>query len=159
MYFNLTVNGTWQVQNMPVLSLAGVGNEQTATYYFDLGTPRGMDVNSLQYDYTFTEDTADTMPSGAVSAAVGNSGIALWPGLEGDGEMPELIPAHPLIGGEVEEGDAGVLRAYPNNPLYCGRLQSPMPVLSAKNVLNVEKTTPPSIFGLPPWPRTFRSAS
>jgi len=51
------------------------------------------------------------------------------------------------------------LRAYPNNPLYCGRLQSPMPALSAKNVLNVEKTTPPSIFGLPPWPRTFRSAS
>jgi hypothetical protein len=29
-----------------------------------------------------------------------------------------------------------------------------MPALSAKNVLNVEKTTPPSIFGLPPWPRT-----
>jgi len=51
------------------------------------------------------------------------------------------------------------LRAYPNNPLYCGRLQSPMPALSTKNVLNVEKTTPPSIFGLPPWPRTFRSAS
>ncbi|MCH7558493.1 MAG: HNH endonuclease [Planctomycetes bacterium] len=50
-------------------------------------------------------------------------------------------------------------RAYPNNPLYCGRLQSPMPALSAKNVLNVEKTTSPSIFGLPPWPRTFRSAS
>jgi len=39
------------------------------------------------------------------------------------------------------------IRAYPNNPLYCGRLQSPMPALSAKNVLNVEKTTLPSIFG------------
>jgi hypothetical protein len=46
-------------------------------------------------------------------------------------------------------------RAYPNNPLYCGRLQSPMPALSAKNVLNVEKTTPPSIFGLPPWPSRY----
>jgi hypothetical protein len=52
-----------------------------------------------------------------------------------------------------------ILRAYPNNPLYCGQLQSPMPALSAKNVLNVEKTTPLSIFGLPPWPRTFRSSS
>ncbi|MHC4647821.1 MAG: hypothetical protein ACYTBJ_20350 [Planctomycetota bacterium] len=29
-------------------------------------------------------------------------------------------------------------RAYPNNPLYCGRLQSPTPALSAQNVLNVE---------------------
>ena len=51
------------------------------------------------------------------------------------------------------------LSAYPYNLLYCGRLQSPMPALSAKNVLDVEKTTPPSIFGLPPWPRPFRSAS
>jgi hypothetical protein len=50
-------------------------------------------------------------------------------------------------------------RVYPNNPFYCGRLQSPMPVLSVKNVLNVAKATPPSIFDLPPWPRTFRSAS
>ncbi len=32
-----------------------------------------------------------------------------------------------------------LFRAYPNNPLYCGRLQSPMPALSAKNVLDVEK--------------------
>jgi len=60
----------------------------------------------------------------------------------------------------IDFGQRGViLRAYPNNPLYCGRLQSPKPALSAKNVLSVEKTTPPSIFGLPPWPRTFRSAS
>jgi len=58
-----------------------------------------------------------------------------------------------------DKNAAFLLRAYPNNPLYCGRLQGPMPALSAKNVLNVEKTTPPSIFGLPPWPRTFRSAS
>ncbi len=74
----------------------------------------------------------------------------------------------------ISENTKVALRAYPNNPLYCGRLQSPMPALSAKNVLNVEKTTPPSIFGLPPWPLrsperdafrrtpnggTFRSAS
>jgi len=58
-----------------------------------------------------------------------------------------------------EESGTKALRTYPNNPLYCGRLQSPMPALSAKNVLNVEKTTPASIFGLPPWPRTLRSAS
>jgi hypothetical protein len=50
-------------------------------------------------------------------------------------------------------------RAYLNNLLYCGRLQSPMPALSAKNVLTVEQTTPSGVFGLPPWPRTFRLAS
>ncbi len=45
------------------------------------------------------------------------------------------------------------LRAYPNNPLYCGRLQSPMPALSAKNVLNVEKTTSGEHF----WPAALAS--
>jgi len=63
----------------------------------------------------------------------------------------------------VDEGGIGLemveLRAYPNNPLYCGRLQSPMPALSAKNVLNVQQSTLPGVFGLPPWPRTFCSAS
>jgi hypothetical protein len=38
------------------------------------------------------------------------------------------------------------IRAYPNNPLYCGRLQSLMPVLSAKNVLTVASTMPSGIF-------------
>jgi hypothetical protein len=51
------------------------------------------------------------------------------------------------------------LRAYPHNPVYSGWLQSPMPALSAKNILSVEQTTPPSVFGLPSWPRAFRSAS
>jgi hypothetical protein len=46
-----------------------------------------------------------------------------------------------------------LLRAYPNNPLYYGRLQSPMPALSAKNVLNVEKTTPGEHF----WPAASAS--
>jgi len=45
------------------------------------------------------------------------------------------------------------LRAYPNNPLYCGRLQSPMPALSAKNVLNVEQTTSGEHF----WPAALAS--
>ncbi|MHC4685821.1 MAG: hypothetical protein ACYTEW_16115, partial [Planctomycetota bacterium] len=45
------------------------------------------------------------------------------------------------------------LSAYPNNPLYCSRLQSPMPALSAKNVLNVEKTTSGEYF----WPAALAS--
>jgi len=48
-----------------------------------------------------------------------------------------------------------MLRDYPNNPLYCSRLQSPMPALSAKNVLNVEKTTPGEHF----WPAALTSNS
>jgi hypothetical protein len=48
-----------------------------------------------------------------------------------------------------------VRRTYPNNPLYCVRLQSPMPALSAKNLLNVEQTRLASLFDLAPWPEEF----
>jgi hypothetical protein len=39
------------------------------------------------------------------------------------------------------------------NPLYCGRLQRPMPALSAKNVLNVEKNHASEHF----WPAALVS--
>ena len=37
LYFNLTVNGSWQIQNIPVLSSEGVGYPQTQSFWFDLG--------------------------------------------------------------------------------------------------------------------------
>ena len=40
-YFNLAVNGEWQVQNIPVLSVQGVDVDKTMTYYFDLGNEVG----------------------------------------------------------------------------------------------------------------------
>ncbi|MHC4555797.1 MAG: hypothetical protein ACYTFW_04025 [Planctomycetota bacterium] len=103
MYFNLAVNGTWQVQNIPVLSIEGVGVEQTMTYFFDLGTQRGVDVTSLSYDYAFTPDILDVMPDGSTSATVVDGHVAMWPGF-GD-FMPALAPAKPLIGGEVVNSD------------------------------------------------------
>ena len=67
----------------------------------------------------------------------------------------------------VDRGKSGTnLRLEPIQITRSIPKGSPMPALSAKNVLNVEKTTPPSLFGLPPWPLrrtpnggTFRSAS
>jgi hypothetical protein len=53
----------------------------------------------------------------------------------------------------VQQRLASVFKAYPNNPLYCGRLQSPMPALSAKNVLNVEKNHASEPF----WPAALAS--
>jgi len=41
----------------------------------------------------------------------------------------------PENGGASRRGSQEGLRAYSNNLPYCGRLQSPIPALSAKNVL------------------------
>jgi hypothetical protein len=100
MYFNLAVNGSWQIQNIPVLSDNGVGVIQTMTYYFNLGTERGTVVTSLNYDYAFTSDILGTMPGGSNPASVGHDYIALWSGTQG-ALMPELTAAEPLVGGEV----------------------------------------------------------
>jgi hypothetical protein len=45
------------------------------------------------------------------------------------------------------------LRAYPNNPTYCDRLQSPMPALSPKNVLTVPQSHASGHF----WPAALAS--
>ncbi|MFH4275976.1 hypothetical protein WAJ11_20390, partial [Acinetobacter baumannii] len=49
LYFNLVVNGAWQVRNIPVLSHEGAGRRQRARIHFDLQTPMGVDVRTLFY--------------------------------------------------------------------------------------------------------------
>ena len=112
MYFNLTVNGTWQVQNIPVLSIEGVGVEQTMTYYFDLGTARGTNVTSLNYDYAFTPGILDTMPGVLKPAPVVDDYAAVWSGFEG--LMPPLGPAKPLIGGKAAVEKKCIHKDFPN---------------------------------------------
>jgi len=118
MYFNLTVNGSWQVQNIPVLSVQGAGVWQTMTYYFDLGTVRGMDVRSLTYGYSFTPDIITTMPLGRLPAFVGDDQVEIWPGLtvtDPDvGWVWDLEPAQPLVGGKVAEEKKCTHKDFPN---------------------------------------------
>ena len=100
MYFNLAINDTWQVQNIPVLSIEGPGVEQTIIYYFALTTPSGVEVNNLNYGYAFTTDVQTSRPTTFTPALVEDKLIALWPGF-GDNVAPPVESAQPLIGGEV----------------------------------------------------------
>ena len=94
--------------------------------------------------HTYTDDECDRMIRKATEFQREN--VLEW----------DIVITLALISGMRK---SEILRAYPNNPVYSGWLQSPMPALSAKIVLSVEQTTPPSVFGLPSWPRAFRSAS
>lgn len=53
-YFNLSVDGVWRVQNMPLLSNEGVGNPTTLTFNFSLGNTVGSQVSSISYGYSTT---------------------------------------------------------------------------------------------------------
>jgi hypothetical protein len=135
MYFNLAVNGDWQVQNIPVLSGRGVGVEQTMTYYFDLGTERGTDITSLNYDYAFTSDILGTMPGGSIAASVGDDYVALWAG--SGGQMPDLAVAEPLVGGEVVDSSPHAHKNFPNQ--QCGEREcAPAAVSNSLQFLNAK---------------------
>ena len=136
MYFNLAVNETWQVQNIPVLSGRGVGVEQTMTYYFNLTTPCGTDVTNLNYDYAFTSDILTTMPSGYIPATVEDDSVKLWSGIKG-GLMPELEAAKPLVGNRVNSSKKHAHENFPNQE--CGENECvPAAISNSLKFLNEE---------------------
>jgi hypothetical protein len=113
MYFNLAINGSWQVQNIPVLSGRGISTLQTMTYYFNLRTPRGTHANSVNYDYAFSSNILTSMPSGSTAAPVGDGYIELWSGIQGS-LMPDLGKAAPLVGGQVNSNQKHAHKDFPN---------------------------------------------
>lgn len=115
MYFNLAVNGSWQVQNIPVLSVDGEGVEQTMTFDFDLGSERGTDVAVLEYDYAFTSDILASMPGGSTAISVSDKEIVMSAGVNGlGGNMPKPAKAKPLVGARVASNLKHAHKNFPN---------------------------------------------
>jgi hypothetical protein len=117
MYFNLAVNGSWQVQNVRVLSKEGVGNDQMMRYYFSLGVPRGTDITSINYGYSFTSDIIGVMPSVTTSANVGTGLFLQGPGFLGGGAY-DIAAAAPLVGGKVADNKKHSVDGMPNQDAH-----------------------------------------
>jgi len=134
MYFNLAVNGDWQVQNIPVLSNQGVDVDQTMTYYFDLGNDVGTEVTDIFYDYDFTIDILQSMPGGSFNSPVLDDFVELWAGELG-GSMPELDEAKPLVGGEANTPKKHAHKNFPNQE--CGKNEcAPAAISNSLKFLN-----------------------
>jgi len=117
MYFNLAVNGSWQVQNIAVQSNEGVGVTQTISFTFDLGVPSGSEVTSVSYGYSFTSTTLGSMPAETDTAAVSNQEVVADSGIKGEA-IPPLPPAQPLVGGADPVIFSGAAPNFPNQE--CG---------------------------------------
>lgn len=117
MYFNLVANGSWQVQNMPVLSIEGEGVNQSISFAFDLGVPSGTTVTSLNYGYTFTNTTIGSMPAETETAVVFDQEVIISSGAEGVA-IPPVQPAKPLIGGAAVSAKMFEHDNFPNQD--CG---------------------------------------
>lgn len=134
MYFNLALNGEWQIQNIPVLSHQGVDVDQYMTYYFDLGNEMGEEVNSIGYGYAFTEDIILSKPDEFYTAPVEDDLVELSSGIQGV-EMPDLIDAKKLVGDEVSSTKKHAHKNFPNQE--CGKNEcAPAAVSNSLKFLN-----------------------
>lgn len=69
-YFNLTVDGVWRVQNMPLLSNEGAGQANSLTFNFSLGNAPGNLVSAVNYGYSISPGLLLAAPLAGSSANV-----------------------------------------------------------------------------------------
>lgn len=113
-YFNLSVNGTWQVLNIPVAGPNYPGVAQVVTLSFRL-SDYGVPVGNVHYDFSLTPFVA-TMPQGSappstIVASVSDRQVRVF-----GGETPGAIVynvATPLTGG-LAVSVAGGITNFPN---------------------------------------------
>jgi hypothetical protein len=136
MYFNLAVNGEWQIQNIPVLSSQGVDVDQIMTYYFDLGNEVGEIVTGITYGYEFTEDIIQLKPDELYTAPVEGDIVIMYGG-EQPGTMPELEEAKPLVGSKATSTQKHAHKDFPNQE--CGKKECvPAAVSNSLKFLNTK---------------------
>ena len=135
LYFNLVVDGNWQIQNVPVLSLKGTGNIQSQRFSFDLGNNVGEDVTAINYAFNLTTYTLASAPSGSTPATVGDDQIVLFSGGV-DVSLPAApAPAVPLIGGQAIINEQHKNENFPNQE--CGHNEcAPTAVSNSLQFLN-----------------------
>ncbi len=88
LYFNLNVNGSWQIENEPLVSAFGPGNHEKLEINFDLGTVRGTNVTSANTGWSITTDLLTQMPAISGSTSVGDRTYRNYFGAPGDGDDP-----------------------------------------------------------------------
>jgi len=87
MFINLTINGQWVVQNLPLMP---VGKEIVLD--FDLGVENGINVTQLEYACEITTDLLETMPSDFQTATVADRSAVMYSGIIGANATFSLPP-------------------------------------------------------------------
>ncbi|MCB1187189.1 hypothetical protein KDL29_08500 [bacterium] len=62
-YFNLNVDGTWVLQNIPVIPFAGVGVKQTVTFSYPLPVVPGDEITQISYGATMSDGLQASAPA------------------------------------------------------------------------------------------------
>ena len=101
-YLNVTVNGSWQVENMPIWPPTTDEGSKTLSIAFDLGVPAGSTITYVNYGYSLTSTTVSGPP-----AETGITVVADREGILNSGIRDEAVPApdsaKPAKGGAVAD--------------------------------------------------------
>ncbi|OGC94674.1 MAG: hypothetical protein A2W25_15745 [candidate division Zixibacteria bacterium RBG_16_53_22] len=102
LYFNLTVDTVWVIQNIPVLGQESVGVSQTMTYSFPIASVSGLEITEIGYAYQLSDTVLTQGPQDLALrwTAVRDGLVRLGRGF-GDAIDPIFGPAQRLIGGQV----------------------------------------------------------
>jgi hypothetical protein len=112
LFFNLTVDTSWVIQNMPVLTIRNEGEVQTQRFWFPIGVS-GIAVTNLYYGYSLTSDFAEKPAANQISP-VSPDTVNIFTGFTGNspgGGGPG--PAFNLKGG-VPVGPPRKHKNFPN---------------------------------------------
>ena len=82
-YFNLTVEGEWVIQNVPLLPLEGVGVETTVTMGFPLDTTDGTDITEAGVGGSIDDTPRTEAPEGSATKPVGSEPVNMGSGRPG----------------------------------------------------------------------------
>ena len=134
-YLNLISNGSWTIQNVPVLSVEGDGVGQTQRFWFPLGVPRGTQVSGITYGIRLTPSTLGAPPTQDTSAPVSGQDYRLHSGGRDVALNTTVPPAAPVVGGAVADPIQHVLQNFPNQPCNEGEC-APAAVSNSIQFLN-----------------------
>ncbi len=130
-YFNLSVNSSWVVQNIPVLNRMGADVAQTVHFHFPLG-PFGEPVSEVNGGFSLTPDPLGAQPPSNSTFPVAPFLEKLFTGQKD--ENLEFGPPSNLVGGTVVRQSTG-LASFPNREQGNNEC-APGAILNSLNFLN-----------------------
>ncbi len=113
-YLNLNSNGTWVIQNVPLLSVGGEEAGQTQRFWFPLGVSTGTVVTTIEYNYTLTEQVLETAPTRDSVAQVSAVDYVIYNGGADVEPVTSWPQATTVIGGPVIDTILHVKNNVPN---------------------------------------------
>ncbi len=133
-YFNLNVNNSWRIRNIPLPSFAGASVTQTFPICFPITDTVGGLIR-INYGYRISDTILTVMPPQLKQDTVYSDSI-IYSRAYGDSTYLSNIPVTPLVGGWVKDTTNIALTDFPNQDCY--RYES-VPAASSNNALHINQ--------------------